>query len=100
MKKAKFHYEAAAMAGHEIARSKLGFMEAESRNMEQAIKHWSIAASAGEYIAMHQLRLYFEKDYVSRESINSTLTAYNNACAEMRGEARDTISAITVMETS
>jgi hypothetical protein len=100
VKKAKFHFEAAAMAGHEIARSKLGFIEAEYGNTERAIKHWSIAASAGEYIAMHHLRNVFEKGCVSRESIDSTLTAYNNACAEMRSEARDTISAITVMETS
>jgi tetratricopeptide (TPR) repeat protein len=97
MKKAKFHYEAAAMAGHEIARSKLGFIEKDYGNIEQAVKHWTIAASAGEYLAMHELRASFENGY---ESMDSTLTAYNNACAEMRSEARDTISAITVMETS
>jgi TPR repeat protein len=34
LKKAKFHYKAAAMAGHEGARYNLGCMEAESRNME------------------------------------------------------------------
>ena len=27
--------------------------------------------------------------FVSRESINSTLAAYNNSCVEMRSEARD-----------
>jgi hypothetical protein len=27
--------------------------------------------------------------FVSRESIDSTLAAYNNSCAEMRSEARD-----------
>jgi TPR repeat protein len=47
LKKAKFHLEAAAMAGHEIARSKLGFIEADDGNTERAIKHWTIAASAG-----------------------------------------------------
>jgi hypothetical protein len=46
-----------------------GYMEAESRNMEQAIKHWSIAASAGDYDATIE----------DRESINSTLKAYNNS---------------------
>ena len=82
-KKAKFHTEAAAMAGHEDARHILGMMELQSGNVERAVKHWKIAASAGDYDAMHSL-LWF-----SRNAINSTLTAYNNSCAEMRSEARD-----------
>jgi rubrerythrin len=89
LKKAKFHYEAAAMAGNEEARNDLGVMEAQSRNMERAAKHWTIAASAGHYMAMHHVRLCFEKGHVSRESIDSTLAAYNASCAEMRSEARD-----------
>ena len=89
LKKAKFHVETAAMAGHEGARHNLGVMEAESGNMERAIKHWTIAASAGDYKAMHVLRTQFEQGLLRRESIDSTLTAYNNSCAEMRSEARD-----------
>jgi hypothetical protein len=40
---------------------------------------------------MHKLITFFEKgsSFVSRESIDTTLTAYNNYCAEMRSEARD-----------
>ena len=49
MKKAKFHYEAAAIAGHEAARYNLGYMENKSGNMERAVKHWMIAASAENY---------------------------------------------------
>ena len=89
LKKAKFHFEAAAMAGHEIARCNLAVSEADSGNMERAIRHWTIAASAGDYVAMHELRVGFEKGYVSQESIDLTLTAYNNSCAEMRSESRD-----------
>ena len=72
-----------------MARNTLGVMEAQSGNMERAIKHWTIGASAGNYLAMHHLRLCFERGHVSRESINSTLAAYNASCAEMRSEARD-----------
>jgi TPR repeat protein len=46
LKKAKFHYEAAAMAGHEAARCNLGTIKGASGHVEQAIKHWTIAASA------------------------------------------------------
>ena len=89
MKKAKLHFEAAAMAGHEVARCNLGGMEHVAGNVERAVKHWGIAASAGEYDAMHEMRTFFEQGFVSRESIDSTLAAYNSSCKEMRSEARD-----------
>jgi hypothetical protein len=66
--------------------------------VEQAVKHWTIAASAGDYDAMHTLRESFEEGYVSRESMDSTLTVYNSSCAEMRSEARDS-SIRAVLET-
>jgi TPR repeat protein len=53
----------------------LGLMDAELKNVERAVKHWTIAASAGHYNAMHHLRLCFEKGLVGRESIDSTLAA-------------------------
>ena len=90
MKKAKFHLEAAAMAGNEVARHNLGCMEDNSGNKERAVKYWTIAASAGHYNAMHNLLVALKEGYVSRESIDSTLAAYNSSCAEMRSEARDT----------
>ena len=90
LKKAKFHYEAAAMAGHEEARYNLANMEGNAGYVERAVKHWTIAASAGHYTAMHHLRICFERGHGCRESIDSTLAAYNNSCAEMRSEARDT----------
>jgi hypothetical protein len=89
MKKSKFHYEAAAMAGDEVARCIVGCLENDSGNIIRALKHWKIAASAGCFHAMHVLITCFEEGYVSRESINSTLKTYNNSCAEMRSEARD-----------
>ena len=73
LKKAKFHYEAAAMAGHELARSDLGILESNSGNTERAIKHWTIAASAGEYQAMHILIKEFEGGFVIRDAIDAIL---------------------------
>jgi TPR repeat protein len=89
MKKAKFHSEAAAMAGNEVSRFNLGIVEAKSGNMERAVKHFKIAASAGYYRAMKYLIKQFEQGAISRESMDSTLAAYNSSCAEMRCEARD-----------
>lgn len=71
-------------------------MEESSGNIERAVKHWIIAASAGHYYAMATLITLFERGIVSRESIDSTLIAYNNSCVEMRNKARDAyIRAIT-----
>jgi hypothetical protein len=70
------------MAGNEMARYNIGMDESNSGNMERAVKHWTISASAGHHKAMHELKTLFEQSYVSRESIESTLTAYNNSCAE------------------
>jgi len=89
LKKARFHYEAAAMAGNEATRCKIGAIEGQSGNMGQAVKHFTIAASAGDYTAIHVLVALFEAGAVSRDVIDSTLTAYNNSCAEMRGDGRD-----------
>ena len=88
------------MAGHETARSTLGTMEAESGNMDRAVKHWSIAALAGHYPAMHTLITFFKMDYVSQESIDLTLAAYNTSCVEMRSEARDAYTVFNVMGTN
>jgi hypothetical protein len=64
-------------------------MEFKSGNIDRAIKHWTIAASAGQYDAMHELRTGFEQGYISRESIDSTMIAYNSSCVEMISKARD-----------
>jgi TPR repeat protein len=92
-KVAPCHYEAAAMAGHEVARVNLGNMEfelvKELVKIERTLKHFRIAASTGDYNAMHNLRKSFEKGLASRDAMDTTLTAYNNSCAEMRSEARD-----------
>ena len=77
------------MAGHEVARFYCGLEEHDSGNYEKTLKHLKIAASTGQYHAMDELRHLFETGVVSRESIDSTLTAYNNSCAEMRSESRD-----------
>lgn len=49
LKKDKFHYKAAAMAGHKVARYNLGYIERASGNVERALKHLRIVASAGSY---------------------------------------------------
>jgi hypothetical protein len=51
----------AAMAGHETARYNIGTMEAQSGNMDRAVKHWTIAASAGCFGSMYELKASFKE---------------------------------------
>ena len=47
-------------------------------------------ASVGSYLAMNAMRSCFQIGIdIDRESLNSTLTAYNTSCGQMRSEARD-----------
>ena len=95
-KMAMFHYEVAAMVGHVVARHSLGNLELKSGTNEQTVKHWMIVASAGDYMAMRNLLVALRKGMVSRESIDSILTAYNKSCAKMRSEARDACIRATI----
>ena len=79
------------MAGHEVARFYLGYAEISSGNIERAIKHLRIAASTGHYLSMYMLQEFFVQGQVSRESMDSTLAAYNSSCAEMRSKDRDAV---------
>ena len=51
---------------------------------------------AGCFNSVHYLITSFEQSLVSRESIDSTLDAYNNSGVEMRSEARDTFISIHI----
>jgi TPR repeat protein len=91
LKKAKFHYEEGAMAGQKVAIYNLGGSEAQSGNLEQGTKQWTIAASAGDYhvsLATWCGKRYGLMGLVSRESFDSTLEAYKNSCAEIRSKDR------------
>ena len=63
-------------------------MEYKSGNMERGLKHWTIAASSGHHMAMSNLIQLFKRGIGSRDTIDSTLIAYNKSCVEMRSEAR------------
>ena len=88
MKKAIHHLELAAMAGHETARYNPGVIEYNSGNMERAIKHGMISASAGQKESMASIQELFETGHVNSDLYELTLKAYNDSCAEMRSNAR------------
>ena len=64
------------MAGRELARSTLGTNEYQSGILERALKHWTIAASAGNYHFMRNLQSTFEVGYISADEMDQILTAF------------------------
>ena len=59
-------------------------MECRLGKSQKAVKHGTIAESAGHYTSMNELITDFKFGRIRGESIDSTLTAYNNSCAQMR----------------
>jgi TPR repeat protein len=88
VKKAIHHLEIAAMAEHESARYNLGVMDANSGNLERAIKHWIISASAGHSKSILMIKKSLERGHVQNDVCELTMKAYNHSCEEMRSEAR------------
>jgi hypothetical protein len=50
-----------------------------------------LSIGAGECHAMYNLLRSFKDGLVSRDAIDTTLTAYNNACVNMRSEVRNSL---------
>jgi TPR repeat protein len=65
MKKAKFHFEAADMAGDEEARYGIGLTEFRSGKKDRAVKHWTISALAGCYDAMNAMITCFASERIN-----------------------------------
>ena len=94
MKNAKQHFELAAMAGYELARYSLGCIEYISGNVERAVKHWMISASAGHDRSMTKIQEEFEEGLIQSDVYELTLKAYGGSLAEMRSLVRDDVAAL------
>lgn len=76
-----------AMVGQENARCNLGAVETKLGNLDCiALDNYCISWHC---LAMHELIRLLKTGVGSRNAINSTLTAYNNSCMDMRSKARD-----------
>jgi len=87
MKKAKHHWERAAMGGHVQSRHNLGVLET---NKYRAKKHFMIAARAGCDDSLKMIRDGFMAEYVTKEEYEKTLRAHKDSQDEMQSDWRDT----------
>ena len=84
------------MTGNEVARNNLGKIEFDQfGNYDRTTKHWILLHLLESIMPCITCQVVaVEKGMVSRDAIDSTLTAYNNACADMRSQARDILISI------
>lgn len=77
------YYVIAAVKGHEAARLFLGVYEECSGNIDRAMKHYMIAASAGEDNSVKAIGEGYKKGFVTKDDYENTLRAYQRSQDEM-----------------
>ena len=88
-KKAMHYYEIAAMNGHVLSRHNLGATEYNNGNRQRAMKHFILAANAGDDDSLDMVKKGFMAGYVTKEQYANTLREYQKSQDEMTSDARD-----------
>ena len=66
-------------------------------NMERAVKHWSIAASAGQKKALGDLNELYMKGYMTKAEFEVVLRAHKDSADGMNSEQRTKASAFNIV---
>ena len=93
MKKAKYHWELAAIGGHASSRHNLGALERQAGNTRRSIKHFKMAAEAGYELSMDQIKKDFVTREVNLETYREISQAYKKAEDEIKSEPRERANA-------
>jgi len=80
--------EDAAKKGCVLARKNLAFLAKDYQQHDLAIKHFKLAAGAGNEDSMKELWKYFSSDKLTKAELEETLRAHHAACDEMNSEQR------------
>ena len=88
-KKAKYYYGLAAMGGNVDARYNLGRSEENEGKMNRALKHFMIAARAGDDESLTKIQLYCKHGYATEDDSEKALRAHKEATDEMTSDQRE-----------
>mmetsp|Transcript_2452 Transcript_2452/g.3644 ORF Transcript_2452/g.3644 Transcript_2452/m.3644 type:complete len:147 (+) Transcript_2452:46-486(+) len=88
-KKAVYHLEEAAIAGHPTARHNLGAIEWNNGSMERALKHFIIAANLGDDNSVDMLKHGYLEGVLSKEDFAAALRAHQAAVDATKSPQRD-----------
>ena len=88
-KKAKYFYELAAINGSVPARYNLGVIEGQAGIHKRALKHFIIAARAGDAKSLDTVKKGFTDGFITKDEYASTLSVYQERQSQMKSDARD-----------
>lgn len=88
-KRAVWHFEEAAIAGHPIARHNLGWLEVVNDRMDRAAKHWIIAAKLGFDVSLRNVKSAYKDGHVSKEDFAAALRGHHAAIVAMKSPQRE-----------
>ena len=92
-KKANHYYELAAIKGDADARHNLGINEKEAGNTERALKHYMIAASAGDNDSLDCIKDMYSDGDATKEDYTKALKSYQIYLDEVKSKQRDEAAA-------
>ena len=98
LKKAKYYYELAAIAGDSSARYNLGTLELKEMNVAQAMKHFMINSNYGDEESLGAVREGFKLGLVTKKDFEDCLRAYQKSTDEMKSEMRDRAARLSKYE--
>ncbi len=90
-KKEVYHLEVAAIAGHPMARFRLGYVEAKNDRFDRALKHFIIAATLGLDRAIQELKECYKDGLASKDDFAAALRAYHAAAKAMKSPQREAV---------
>lgn len=88
-KKAIHHWQQAAMMGYVSARYILGVREMKNGNLDDAMKHFMIAAKCGDDDSLNLFKPGFLDGYVTKEDFEKTLRGHQASKDETKCDQRD-----------
>ena len=88
-KKRKKFYELAAIRGDINARKSLAAIEKHDGAMQRSMKHWLIAAKAGDHGAMILVRKFYSARAVTKAEYEEALRVHSDSLDSMKSEQRD-----------
>ncbi|KAL7551398.1 hypothetical protein ACHAWF_015522 [Thalassiosira exigua] len=89
-KKATYYFQLGAVKGDLMSRHMLARNEYDNGNVDRSMKHWMIAASAGDEKAAMELQKAYRVGHLTKDDFVRTLRAHKQSYDQMKSDQRDT----------
>ena len=95
--KAREYLERAVRLGYVNARCLLGTLEMLEGKPDLALRHWTLAANAGDPSSVKQIWKAFSKGLIAKTDLENLLRTHKKACDDMNSEERERSRAFSAL---